>query len=191
MSSMGTFLPYRYQPAERPISQPASGRPASPWARPDTGRLKWSLLAWTNYFWPRDAPVLALPEMHRDSTTSASALSHRGGHWWLHAISVAARCSRTIRVALSDPRCATCDAEGTGRPPRFTDHPTASRWWWRVNVVGHGCLGGLPFVQSKPNEGVTEASDLPEQKNSIAIQYRNPSSRHWQTTCAVSIFAVP
>jgi hypothetical protein len=135
----------RYQPAERPISQPASGRPASPWARPDAGRLKWSLLAWANYFWPRDAPVLALPEMHRDSTTSASAPSLRGGRWWLHAISVAARCSRTIRVALSDPRCATCDAEGAGRPPRFrTIQSPAAALHWRATTCAPPWKGRSP-----------------------------------------------
>jgi hypothetical protein len=29
------------------------------------------------------------------------------------------------------------------------------------------------------------------EKNPIAIQYRNLVSRYWQTTCAASIFAVP
>jgi len=33
--------------------------------------------------------------------------------------------------------------------------------------------------------------NLPERKNCIAIQCGNPISRYWQTTCAVSIFAVP
>jgi hypothetical protein len=38
---------------------------------------------------------------------------------------------------------------------------------------------------------VTKLFDLPGQENSIAIQYRDLISRHWQTTCAASIFAVP
>jgi hypothetical protein len=96
------------------------------------------------YFWPRDAPVLALPEMHRDSTTSASAPSLRGGRW-LHAISVAARCSRTIRVALSDPRCATCDAEGAGRPPRFiTIQSPAAALHWRATTCAPPWKGRSP-----------------------------------------------
>jgi putative ABC transport system substrate-binding protein len=32
---------------------------------------------------------------------------------------------------------------------------------------------------------------LPEWENYIEVQWRNPNARNWQTTCAVSIFALP